>query len=104
MEIRVTEKAKKIFSDAPEKFIRVDADPGGCSGWKWTLESTDEIKLSSYYIFNTKEGTGKIVGLFKVLPKIFVKCLFFSLISSFDGFHSLVLSILSATISIDLCN
>ena len=46
MEIKVTEKAKKIFSDAPEKFIRVDADPGGCSGWKWSLESTDEIKLS----------------------------------------------------------
>ena len=45
-EIQVSSKARKIFDQADEKFIRIDADPGGCSGWKWTLESTDELKLT----------------------------------------------------------
>lgn len=44
-QIKVTDKAKKIFSEASEKYIRVDANPGGCSGWRWTLESTDELTL-----------------------------------------------------------
>tara|TARA_B100000131_G_C17879467_1_gene517647 strand:+ start:409 stop:732 length:324 start_codon:yes stop_codon:yes gene_type:complete len=53
-EIQVTDKALSIFKQADEKFIRVGADPGGCSGWKWTLESTDEIKLSDVTFKNGK--------------------------------------------------
>lgn len=44
-QISITEKARTIFSQANERFIRIGADPGGCSGWKWTLESTNDIKL-----------------------------------------------------------
>jgi iron-sulfur cluster assembly protein len=51
-EIKVTEKAKKIFSDAPEKYIRVGANPGGCSGWRWTLESTNEKKIDDVMFEN----------------------------------------------------
>ena len=55
-EIQVTDKALSIFEQADEKFIRVSADPGGCSGWKWTLESTDEMKLS-----DTTFQDGKVI-------------------------------------------
>lgn len=54
--ISITEKAKNIFYEADEKFIRVGANPGGCSGWRWTLESTNDLKLNDV----TFEG-GRII-------------------------------------------
>ena len=66
-EIQITDKAKNIFSEATEKFIRVNADPGGCTGWKWTLESTDELKLSDATFENgriivDKELLNNVIG------------------------------------------
>lgn len=66
-EIRVTDKAKKIFHQAPEKFIRVGANPGGCSGWRWTLESTNDITLNDVtfengFIIIDKELLTNVVG------------------------------------------
>jgi iron-sulfur cluster assembly protein len=66
-EIKVTEKAKKIFSDAPEKYIRVGANPGGCSGWRWTLESTDEKKVDdemfeNEYVIINKDILTNVIG------------------------------------------
>jgi len=52
--ISVTKKAMRIFSEADEKFIRVGANPGGCSGWKWTLESTNECRHNDVYFENEK--------------------------------------------------
>ena len=60
--IRATDKAVSVLEDSfkAEKldpsstFVRVGAKPGGCSGWKWTLESTDEIKLSDLSYENGK--------------------------------------------------
>lgn len=52
--ISTTEKARNIFSQADEKFIRVGANPGGCSGWRWTLESTNDLKLTDVTFENGK--------------------------------------------------
>jgi iron-sulfur cluster assembly protein len=52
--ISVTEKAKLILFETDEKFIRVGANPGGCSGWRWTLESTNDLKLSDITFENGK--------------------------------------------------
>lgn len=52
--ISTTEKARHIFSQADEKFIRVGANPGGCSGWRWTLESTNDLKLNDVTFENGK--------------------------------------------------
>jgi len=66
-QITVTEKAKKIFSGAPEKFIRISANPRGCSGWRWTLESTNEIHLNDVsfedgYIIVDKDILTNVIG------------------------------------------
>ena len=49
MELRMTEKAQTVFLESLEAegldpqstYLKVGAEPGGCSGWKFKLETTD---------------------------------------------------------------
>jgi len=49
MELKITEKAQKVFLESlkaegldPHKtYLKVGAKAGGCSGWTFTLETTD---------------------------------------------------------------
>ncbi len=49
--LRITEKASEVFLESleaegldPEKtYLRIGAEPGGCSGWKFTLGTEDTI-------------------------------------------------------------
>ena len=49
MELRMTEKAQTVFLESLEAegldpqstYLKVGAEPGGCSGWKFTIETTD---------------------------------------------------------------
>ena len=42
VEIKVTQTAQQIFNEATDPYIRVGANPGGCSGWKYELASTND--------------------------------------------------------------
>ena len=48
MKIEITEKAARVFLETCESqniefaFLRIGANPGGCSGWKYELETTNE--------------------------------------------------------------
>ncbi len=47
MKLIVTEKAKKIFRESTEDpYMRVGARPGGCSGWKFTLETDTDADIT----------------------------------------------------------
>lgn len=49
MELKITEKAQKVFLESLESegldphktYLKVGAKSGGCSGWTFTLETTD---------------------------------------------------------------
>ena len=43
VEIKVTPTAQAIFDEATEPYVRVGANSGGCSGWRYELETSDDI-------------------------------------------------------------
>lgn len=51
-QIKITDKALKIFLDATPDCVRVSAVPGGCSGWKWTLETTTNFTENDVYFYD----------------------------------------------------
>ena len=71
MNLYVTEKAKKIFSESTDdKYLRVGAKPGGCSGWTFTIESDNEALITDsvfddFAIIDT-ELHEKVIGHLRV--------------------------------------
>ena len=43
VEIKVTPIAQAIFDKATEPYVRVGANSGGCSGWRYELETSDDM-------------------------------------------------------------
>jgi len=43
VEIKVTPTAQAIFNEATEPYVRVGANSGGCSGWRYELETSNDI-------------------------------------------------------------
>ena len=43
VEIKVTPIAQAIFDQATEPYVRVGANSGGCSGWRYELETSDDM-------------------------------------------------------------
>ena len=66
-ELKITEKAATVFKDmiADEKkniensYLRVGANSGGCSGWKYSLDFEDNVK-SEDLVF-TENGVNLVV-------------------------------------------
>lgn len=50
MSVKLTEKAAQIFLDTcasqnlRSSYLRIGANPGGCSGWRYELETSEEQK------------------------------------------------------------
>ena len=69
-ELKITEKAASVFKDmiADEKkdpensYLRVGANSGGCSGWKYSLDFEDSV--------NSDDLTFKQYGVTLVVDKI----------------------------------
>ena len=58
VEIKVTQTAQQIFNEATESYIRVGANPGGCSGWKYELASTND-KLANKIALESSFSIGR---------------------------------------------
>ena len=81
--VELTERAAQVFKDSCEAegltlqntFLRIGARPGGCSGWKYELESNspedvgpNDIKILSQevYVIVDREALTDILGAIRI--------------------------------------
>ncbi len=65
-EVILTERAAQVFKEACEAegsslgdtFLRIGARPGGCSGWKYELESSTREEIGPLFLPLFKSFTG----------------------------------------------
>ena len=66
-ELKITEKAASVFKDMiadenkdiENSYLRVGANSGGCSGWKYSLDFEDDIKPDDLVF--TENGVNLVV-------------------------------------------
>ena len=72
--INITERASESVNDALQEHehLRLSAKPGGCSGWKWDLQTEDDLdKTSMDEVFTTDYGFNFVIS--KASRKFFVE-------------------------------
>ena len=63
--INITERASESVNDALQEHehLRLSAKPGGCSGWKWDLQTEDDLgKTSMDEVFKTDYGFNIVIS------------------------------------------
>ena len=63
--IDISEKASEAVNDAIQEHehLRLSARPGGCSGWKWDLQTEDNLARNSLdEVFSTEHGFEIVVS------------------------------------------
>ena len=63
--IDISEKASEAVNDAIQEHehLRLSARPGGCSGWKWDLQTEDNLARNSLdEVFSTNYGFEIVVS------------------------------------------
>ena len=63
--ISISEKESEAVNDVIQEHehLRLSARPGGCSGWKWDLQTEDSLACNSLdEVFNTDYGFNIVVS------------------------------------------